>query len=89
MNGRMDSPDSGKQLFIGSSTDNPDTKWLPIGSTDEKQVIGLLQQSLDQTQGFLRREALMDADQSSLKGQDRLDRLGLEFVLAVLNRDLG
>ncbi len=84
----MDAPGGGKQLFIGPSPESPDARMLPVGSAEEREVILLLEKWLEATQGFLRREALMDADPEWLKGQDRLDRLALEFLLEIRNRDV-
>ncbi len=88
LDGRMDSPVSGKQLFIGRSPESPDARLLPIGGSEEAEVISLLESCLDQTQGFLRREALIEADPSTLEGQDLLDRLALLFLLEVRGRDV-
>jgi len=88
LDGRMESPLSGKQLFIGTSPDGSETKLLQIGGAEELEIISLLEKWLDQTQGFLRREALMETDPASLKGQDILDRMSLEFLLKVKQRDL-
>ena len=86
--GRMDAPGKGRQLFIGGAPDSPDSKLLPIGGPEEVEIIALLEQWVDQTQGFIRREALMEADSATLKGQDLLDRLALEFVLDLRRRDV-
>jgi hypothetical protein len=75
----MDLPAGGKQLFIGNSPESSDIRMLPIGGTEEREVILLLEEWLEKTQGFIRRETLMDADQSALKGQDLLDRLSFEL----------
>ena len=88
LDGRMDSPLSGKQLFPGNSPDGPEAKLLEIGGAEELEVITLLESWLDQTQGFLRREALMESDSASLNGQDILDREGLEFLLKINQRDV-
>ena len=88
LDGRMDSPAGGKQLFIGNSPESSDTRMLPIGGTEEREVISLLEEWLEKTQGFIRRETLMDADQSALKGQDLLDRLALKFFLEIRHRDI-
>lgn len=88
LDGRMDSPLSGKQLFIGSSPDGPKTRLLEIGGAEELEVIALLEKWLDLTQGYLRREALMESDPESLQGQDILDRMGLEFLSTVKQRDV-
>jgi hypothetical protein len=88
LDGRMDSPLSGKQLFIGNSPDGPETKLLEIGGAQELEVIALLESWLDQSQGFLRREALAESDPASLKGQDILDRMGLQFLLEIKQRDV-
>lgn len=87
IDGRMDAPCGGMQLFIGTSPGGPDSRMLPIGSLEERETILLLEKWLEATQGFLRREALMDADLETLKGQDLLDRLALEFLLQIRNRD--
>ena len=42
---------------------------LQIGSQEENEVLLLLQRWLDETQGFVRRESLMDADLSTLQGR--------------------
>jgi hypothetical protein len=88
LDGRMDSPAAGRQLFVGNGPDSADTQWLEIGSSAEQEVIAFLEQWLDETQGFIRRESLMDANHSDLKGQNLLDRLALDFLLEVRNRDL-
>ena len=88
LDGRMESPFSGRQLFIGNSPDGPETILLEIGGAEELDVIALLESWLDQTQGFLRREALMETDPTSLKGQDILDRMGLQFLLEIKRRDV-
>lgn len=88
LDGRMDSSLSGKQLFIGNSPDDSETKLLEIGGSEEHEVITLLEEWLDQTQGFLRKEALMESDPASLKDQDILDRMGIQFILKIKQRDL-
>lgn len=88
LDGRMDSPGGGKQLFIGPSPESPDARMLPVGSAEEREVILLLEKWLEATQGFLRREALMNADLATLEGQDLLDRLALEFLLGIQKRDV-
>lgn len=86
LDGRMNSPNSGKQIFIGTAPDGPDARLLPIGGPEEREVISLLEKWVDETQGFIRREALVESEQSELKGQDLLDRLALQFLLEVRNR---
>lgn len=88
LDGRMDSPGSGKQLFVGAFLGSPDARMLPVGGTEEREVVALLESWLDETQGFIRRETLIEADISLLAGQDLLDRLALEFLLQVRSRDL-
>lgn len=86
LDGRMDSPAAGVQLFIGTGPDAPGTRILEIGGAEESEVISLLERWLEETQGFIRREALMDADIASLEGQDLLDRLALGFLLEIQQR---
>lgn len=88
LDGRMTSPNSGKQLLIGLSPDSPDAQLLPVGGIEERELILLLEQWADETQGFLRREVLMESEQSELEGQDLLDRLALQFLLDIKNRDI-
>ena len=88
LDGRMDSPGSGKQLFIGASPESPDARMLPVGGAEEREVVLLMDKWLETTQGFLRREALMDAEPETLQSQDRLDRFALEFLLEIRNRDI-
>ena len=89
LDGRMDAPLGGKQLFLGNSPDGPATRMLAIGGAEEAEIVSLLQQWLEQTQGFLRREFLMEADPASLDGQDRLDHLGMLFLRQIEQRELG
>ena len=86
LDGRMDSPPGGRQLFIGSSPEGPDAHLLPLGSREETDAIALLDKWLEQTQGFLRREVLLNADPAVLDKQDLLDRMAIEFLLDVKNR---
>ena len=86
LDGRIDSPNSGKQLFVGAAPDSPDVRLLPVGGAEEREVIALLEKWVDETQGFIRREALMESDESTLEGQDLLDRLALQFLLEIRNR---
>lgn len=88
LDGRVGSPTSGKQLFIGNSPESPDTRMLPIGGIEEREVVSLLENWANETQGFIRREALMEVEQSTLNGQDLLDLLGLKFLLEVQSRDV-
>lgn len=88
LDGRMNAPLGGKQLFIGNSPDGPESRMLTIGSDEEIEIVSLLQQWLEQTQGFLRREFLLDADPDSLEGQDLLDCMGMLFLRQIEQRDL-
>ena len=88
LDGRMESPGAGKQLFIGRSPESPEARLLPVGGAEEAELVALLEAWLDRTQGFLRREALAEADLSALEGQDMLDRLALDFLLEVKSRRL-
>ena len=88
LDGRMESPLSGKQIFVGNSPDRPATKLLEIGGVEELEIISLLGKWLDHAQGFLRREALMESDPASLKGQDIPDRMAIELLLKIKQRNL-
>ena len=88
LDGRMDSPAAGMQLFIGNGPDVPGARMLRIGGAEEAEVITVLERWLEETQGFIRREALMDADISALEGQDLLDRLALGFLLEIQQRHI-
>lgn len=88
LDGRMDSPAAGMQLFIGDGPEAPDARMLPIGGAEEAEVVALLERWLEDTQGFLRRESLMDADISRLQGQSLRDRLAIELLLAIRARKL-
>lgn len=87
LDGRMGSPLEGQQLFIGGSPDSPDAQLLPVGGREEADVIALLEQWQDQTQGFLRREVLINADPDVLDKQDLLDRMAIEFLIKVKSRE--
>jgi hypothetical protein len=87
LDGRMGSPLEGRQLFIGGSPDSPDAQLLPVGGREEADVIALLEQWQDQTQGFLRREVLINADPDVLDKQDLLDRMAIEFLMKVKSRE--
>jgi hypothetical protein len=88
LDGRMDSPAAGMQLFIGNGPDARSARMLRIGGAEEAEVITVLERWLEEAQGFIRREALMDADLSSLEGQDLLDRLAIEFLLEIRQRNI-
>ena len=89
LDGRMDSPVSGEQLFIGGSPESPTAQLLPIGGGEEAEAISWLETWLVQTQGSGRQESLMEADYSTLAGQDLLDRLAIEFLLEIRDRGVG
>jgi hypothetical protein len=61
---------------------------LPVGGTEERNVISMLDKWLETTQGCIRREAPVNADQFALVGQDLLDRLAIQFLLEVRTRDI-
>lgn len=61
---------------------------LPIGASEECEVISLLEKWADDNHRIIRREALMGAEQCSLEGQDLLHRLTLQFLLMVRSRDV-
>ena len=85
LDGRMDSPNSGKQLFIGGSADSPDAQLLPVGGDEEAGVIALLEQWLE-NQGVDRREVLINSDHSLLHDQDLLDRMAMDLLEDLKNR---
>lgn len=89
LDGRMGAPAAGLQLFIGDGPEAPGARVLRIGGPEEAEIIAVLERWLDETQGFIRREALMDADIATLEGQDLLDRLALGFLLDIQQRNLG
>lgn len=86
LDGRMDSPLAGMQLFIGPAPEHRDTRMLPIPGPEEAEIIALLERWLEETQDCVRRESLMDADLSTLRGQGLLDRLALELLLEIRAR---
>ena len=86
LDGRMDSPGQVRQLFIGNSPGGADAHLLPVGSSEEADVIALLEKWQQQTQGFLRTEVLVKADPAVLDKQDLLDRMAIEFLHEVKNR---
>ena len=88
LDGRMDSPSYAKQLFIRNFPDGPETRLLEMGGAEEGEMVALLECWLDQIQDTLRREALMQSDPASLKGPDVLDRMGLQFLLRIKQRDV-
>jgi hypothetical protein len=88
LDGRMDSPAAGMQLFIGNGPEAPDASMLQIGGAEEAEIIALLERWLEKTQSYIRRESLMDADISKLKGQSLRDRLAIEFLLEIQQRNI-
>ena len=88
LDGRMDSLQSGRQLFVGNSPDGPKTRMLPIGGAEEAEIVSLLQQWLEQTQDFSRGEFLLQADPAALEGQDLLDCMAMLFLREIEQRDL-
>lgn len=61
---------------------------LEMDGAEELEIIAILESWPDQTQGFLRRDALMNADPALLKDQDILDRMGLEFLMKMKQREV-
>lgn len=59
-----------------------------MDGAEELEIIAILESWPDQTQGFLRRDALMNADPALLKDQDILDRMGLEFLMKMKQREV-
>ncbi|KPK23158.1 MAG: hypothetical protein AMJ61_16190 [Desulfobacterales bacterium SG8_35_2] len=56
LDGRINSSAGGKQLFIGNSPESPDTRMLPSGGTEEREVISLLEEWLKKTQGVIQKK---------------------------------
>lgn len=76
-----------KQVFIGASyPTSPGARTLARGSQEERDVIAAIQDYLDRHCGFLRREALMTADPTTLTGQDRSDHMAVTLLRDILDR---
>lgn len=76
-----------RRIFLGGEYPNlPGVKLLERGSLEEVDVIRSLQDYLDRTCGFLRREALMEAELSALGEEDAKDRMVVNLLQAILDR---
>ena len=74
-------------VFIGAGYPTlPGARMLPRGSREEQDVVAAVQDYLDRTCGFLRREALSEADPSTLSESDCADLLAVTLMRGILDR---
>ena len=58
LDGRMNSPTGGKQLFIGNYPEIPDTRMLPIGGIEEREVISRWRSGLSKLKASFEKKPL-------------------------------
>lgn len=76
-----------RQIFVGAHYPTlPGARILERGSREEQDVIAAIQDYLDRTCGFLRREALMEALPSTLNERDCGDLMAVTLLRAILER---
>lgn len=76
-----------RQVFIGAGYPTlPGARLLERGSGEEHDVIAAIQDYLDRTCGFLRREALMEAAPSTLDERDCGDLMAVILMRAISER---
>ena len=74
-------------VFIGAGYPTlPGARFLPRGSREEQDVVAAVQDYLDRTCGFLRREALSEADPSTLSESDCADLMAVTLMRGILDR---
>ena|SRR5205809_7629684 len=74
-------------IFIGAGYPTlPGARLLPRGSREEQDVVAAVQDYLDRTCGFLRREALSAVDPSTLSESDCADLMAVTLMRGILDR---
>jgi hypothetical protein len=87
LDARVPRSEAERLVFIGS--DDPassDARFLARGSVEEREVVAAIEDYLDRSCGFLRREMLAEADPSGLSGKDSEDWLAVNLMRAILGR---
>jgi hypothetical protein len=76
-----------RQVFVGAGYPTlPGARVLARNSPEEQDVIAAIQDYLDRTCGFLRREALMEAKPSTLNERDCGDLMAVMLMRGILDR---
>lgn len=76
-----------RHIFIGAGYPTlPNARILERGSREEQEVIAAIEDYIDRTCGFLRRESLMDAEPSTLDERDRGDLIAVSLMKAIADR---
>lgn len=73
-------------LFLGSYPTAPGSQILARGSVEEAELIYAVQDYLDARCGFLRREALANANLADLPEEDYSDAIAVDFMRIILDR---
>jgi len=74
-------------VFIGAGYPTlPGARLLPRGSREEHDVVAAVRDYLDRTCSFLRREALSEADPSTLNESDCADLMAVTLMRGILDR---
>lgn len=74
-------------LFVGAGYPSlPGARVLARGAREETEVIAAIQDYLDRHCGFLRREALAQADPDMLDDRDCADLMAVILMRAILDR---
>ena len=87
LDSRIPKKKSERLVFVGAGYPTlPGARILPRGSREELDVVAAVQDYLDRTCGFLRREALSEADPSKLSESDCGDLMAVTLMRGILDR---
>lgn len=87
LDSRIPKKKSDRLVFIGAGYPTlPGARILPRGSSEEQDIIAAIQDYLERTCGFMRREALTEADPSKLSASDCADLMAVTLMREILDR---
>jgi hypothetical protein len=90
LDARISKKKSDRLVFVGAGYPTlPGACLLPRGSREEQVVVAAIQDYLDRNCGFLRREALVEADPSTLNERDCADLMAVTLLRGILEREDG
>jgi hypothetical protein len=87
LDSRLPKKKGDRLVFIGAGYPSlPGARILPRGCREELDLVAAIQDYLDRTCGFLRREALFEADPSTLSESESADLMAVTLMRGILDR---
>jgi hypothetical protein len=87
LDSRIPKKKSERLVFVGAGYPTlPGARHLPRGSDEEREIVAAIQDYLDRTCGFIRREALTEATPSTLSERDYADFMAVALMSGILDR---